>query len=121
MTGATVINENLGDDLDLIQPEHLGECSKATTTKEETIIHIDEIPKKAQDLIVKIKDEINKEVIPGFIIQHEKRLALLSAKVGIIKVGASSEIELKEKKDRVEDAICATKAAIKEGIVPGGS
>jgi chaperonin GroEL len=52
--------------------------------------------------------------------QLEKRLARLAGKVAIVKVGASSEVELKEKKDRVEDAICATKAAIKEGIVPGG-
>ena len=50
----------------------------------------------------------------------EQRLARLSAKVAVIKVGANSAIELKEKQDRVEDAICATKAAIKEGIVPGG-
>jgi chaperonin GroEL len=54
------------------------------------------------------------------VIRLEKRLAMLSAKVAIVKVGANSEVELKEKKDRVEDAICATKAAIKEGIVPGG-
>tara|TARA_R110002110_G_scaffold63812_1_gene176954 strand:+ start:578 stop:2119 length:1542 start_codon:yes stop_codon:yes gene_type:complete len=120
MTGATVIDENLGDDLDLIQPEHLGECTKSTTTQGETIIQINEIPEDAKDLIVKVKKDLDKEVLSGFIINHEKRLALLSAKVGIIKVGANSEIELKEKKDRVEDAICATKAAIKEGIVPGG-
>ena len=50
----------------------------------------------------------------------ERRLGLLSAKVAIVKVGANSEIELKEKSDRVEDAICATRAAIKEGIVSGG-
>jgi len=50
----------------------------------------------------------------------EQRLARLSAKVAVVKVGANSAIELKEKQDRVEDAICATKAAIKEGIVPGG-
>ena len=50
----------------------------------------------------------------------EQRLARLSAKVAIVKVGANSDVELKEKQDRVEDAICATKAAIKEGIVPGG-
>ena len=50
----------------------------------------------------------------------EKRLAKLKAKVAVVKVGANSEVELKEKRDRVEDAICATKAAIKEGIVSGG-
>ena len=54
------------------------------------------------------------------IINLEKRLARLSGKVAVVKVGANSEVELKEKRDRVEDAICATKAAIKEGIVPGG-
>ena len=57
---------------------------------------------------------------PNIIIRLEKRLAKLKAKVATVKVGANSEIELKEKRDRVEDAICATKAAIKEGIVPGG-
>ena len=51
---------------------------------------------------------------------YEKRLALLAAKVAVVKVGANSEIELREKSDRVEDAICATRAAIKEGIVAGG-
>ena len=54
------------------------------------------------------------------VIRLERRLAKLKAKVATVKVGANSELELKEKKDRVEDAICATKAAIKEGIVPGG-
>ena len=53
-------------------------------------------------------------------LRYEKRLSRLAGKVAIVKVGADSEVELKEKKDRVEDAICATKAAIKEGIVPGG-
>ena len=58
---------------------------------------------------------------PNIIIRLEKRLAKLKAKVATVKVGANSEIEKrKEKRDRVEDAICATKAAIKEGIVPGG-
>ena len=54
------------------------------------------------------------------LLRLEKRLAMLAAKIAIVKVGANSDIELKEKQDRVEDAICATKAAIKEGIVPGG-
>ena len=58
--------------------------------------------------------------MPGVLNRLEKRLGLLSCKVAVIKVGASSEVELKEKQDRVEDAMCATKAAIKEGIVPGG-
>ena len=70
-----------------------------------------------KDLSMKNK---SKEKLPGLKMAHEKRLALLAAKVAVVKVGANSEIELKEKSDRVEDAICATRAAIKEGIVPGG-
>jgi chaperonin GroEL len=71
-------------------------------------------------LIEDIKNQIDNTKAPGEIIRLERRLARLSAKVAIVKVGANSELELKEKADRVEDAICATKAAIKEGIVPGG-
>jgi len=120
MTGATVINEHLGDDLDLIQPEHLGKCLKATTTEHETIIQVDGVSDEVKSVIKGVKKDLKKETQPGHITRLEKRLALLSAKIANIKVGASSDIELKEKKDRVEDAICATKAAIKEGIVPGG-
>ena len=120
MTGATVINEHLGDDLDLIQPEHLGECVKVTTTEHETIIQVAGVSDQVQDVIKQVKEDIAKETKPGSITRLEKRLALLSAKIANVKVGANSDVELKEKKDRVEDAICATRAAIKEGIVPGG-
>jgi len=120
LTGATIINEELGDDMDLIQVEHLGACVKAVTTQTETIIQVDSIPLEVEDLITSIKDHIKQAPHPGIIKNLEKRLARLSAKVAVVKVGASSEVELKEKRDRVEDAICATKAAIKEGIVPGG-
>jgi chaperonin GroEL len=67
-----------------------------------------------------LENQIKETKNPNIIVRLEKRLARLKAKVAIVKVGANSEVELKEKKDRVEDAICATKAAIKEGIVPGG-
>ncbi len=120
MTGATVINEHLGDDLDLIQPEHLGECVKVSTTEYETIIQTKPPSKEVKKLITKVKKDLDKEKAPGHITRLEKRLALLSAKIANVKVGANSDVELREKKDRVEDAICATKAAIKEGIVPGG-
>ena len=120
MTGATVINEHLGDDLDLIQPEHLGECVKVYTTEYETIIQTNSPSKEVKKLIKKVKSDLAKEKASGLITGLEKRLALLSAKIANVKVGANSDVELKEKKDRVEDAICATKAAIKEGIVPGG-
>ena len=120
MTGATVINEDLGDDMDLVDTVHLGRCAKVVSNKWDTIIQVDEVPEEVGELIKTIKHKADKAKIVGLKIQLEKRLALLSAKVAIIKVGANSEVELKEKRDRVEDAICATKAAIKEGIVSGG-
>ena len=120
LTGATVINEDLGDDMDLIQPEHLGECVKSVSNQTETILQVDKSSSELDDLIEDIKDKIKNASSAATKNKYEKRLAMLSAKVAIVKVGANSEVELKEKKDRVEDAICATKAAIKDGIVPGG-
>ena len=120
LTGATVINEDLGDDIDLIGPEHLGEIKKSISSEVETILHIGESSTEVKKLIKEIKLKLKTAKHPGVIINHEKRLARLSGKVAVVKVGANSEVELKEKRDRVEDAICATKAAIKEGIVPGG-
>jgi chaperonin GroEL len=99
--------------MDLIQPEHLGKCVKSVTTDLETIIQVDNDNPKINELIEDLKDQIEKAKNPNVITKLEKRLARLSAKVAIVKVGANSEIELKEKQDRVEDAICATKAAIK--------
>jgi chaperonin GroEL len=120
ITGATIINEDLGDDMEMIQPEHLGGCVKSVTSHEDTILQVEESPQQVSEVIDEIKSKLLKEKNPNKLIKLEKRLAMLSAKIAIVKVGANSEIELKEKTDRVEDAICATKAAIKEGIVPGG-
>jgi chaperonin GroEL len=121
VTGATLINEDLGDDMDLIQPEHLGSCIKSTTNNEETVLQVDlKDNTDVEELISSLENQIKNTKNHNIVIRLEKRLAKLKAKVAIVKVGANSEIELKEKKDRVEDAICATKAAIKEGIVPGG-
>jgi chaperonin GroEL len=120
LTGAVIINEDLGDDMDMIQPEHLGSCVKSVTSHEDTILQVEESPQEVLDVIQELKQSILTEKNPNKLIKFEKRLAMLSAKIAIVKVGANSEIELKEKTDRVEDAICATKAAIKEGIVPGG-
>ena len=120
LTGATIINEDLGDDLNTIQVDYLGKCIKSTSTQDETIIQIEESSEEVNDIIEKIKKDLKKKNKAHIQIGLEKRLARLSAKVAIVKIGANSDIELKEKSDRVEDAICATKAAIKEGIVPGG-
>jgi len=121
VTGATLINEDLGDDMDLIQPEHLGTCIKSVTSHEDTILQVDLSDKpEVEDTINRLEEQIKNSKNNNIIIRLEKRLAKLKAKVATVKVGANSEVELKEKRDRVEDAICATKAAIKEGIVPGG-
>ena len=121
LTGATLINEDLGDDMDIIQPEHLGFCLKSISGREDTILKIDLTDnEEVKDKITLLEDSLKDQKNPNQAIRIEKRLAMLKAKVATVKVGANSEIELKEKKDRVEDAICATKAAIKEGIVPGG-
>ena len=120
LSGATVINEDLGDDIDLIGPEHLGELKKSVSNMGETILHVSKDSEDVDDLIKDIKSKLKKAVHPNIIVNYEKRLARLSGKVAVVKVGANSEVELKEKRDRVEDAICATKAAVKEGIVPGG-
>jgi len=120
LTGATVINEELGDDLDLMKPEHLGEAEFAVTNDKNTVLTLEGMTDGIEGRI----DELNKKLADcknGFIKkQLEQRLAALSGSVGVIKVGANSKVELKEKKDRVEDAIYATKAALQEGIVPGG-
>jgi chaperonin GroEL len=121
VTGATLINEDLGDDMDVIDPEHLGTCLKSITNHEETILKVDlNNNDDVKETISLLENNIKETKNPNIIIRLEKRLAKLKAKVATVKVGANSELELKEKRDRVEDAICATKAAIKEGIVPGG-
>ena len=120
LTGATIINEDLGDDLDLIQIEHLGSCLKSVTTHNETVIQIKETSDKVLNIIEDIKKQLSKDNPSYEVIKLEKRLAMLAARIAIVKVGDNSDIELKEKTDRVEDAICATKAAVKEGIVSGG-
>ena len=106
--------------MDLISPDFLGTCVKSVTNNTETIIQVNQNKEEIEKVIVKLKEEISKEKAPGQVIRLEKRLARLSAKVAGVKVGADADIELQEQSDRVEDAICATKAAIKEGIVSGG-
>ena len=120
LTGSTVINEELGDDLDLITIEHLGEVEFSVTDDKNTTITLDGTSNAVLERIVEVQAKITEEK-NGFIKKKlEQRLATLSGSVGVVKVGADSKVELKEKKDRVEDAIYATKAALKEGVVPGG-
>ncbi len=120
LTGATVINEDLGDDIDLINVEHLGTCTKSTTDSDETIIQVEQGNEQVEELIKSVKQQIEETKNNSKKHQLERRLSRLAGKVGVVKVGANSEVELKEKADRVEDAVCATRAAVKEGILPGG-
>ena len=121
-TGATVINEELGDDLDIISVEHLGEVERSVTDSKTTVITTNADPEDLEERIKSIKKQIKRvKDKDAFIADKLKqRIALLKGSVGIVKVGADSKVELKEKKDRVEDAVYATKAALKEGIVSGG-
>ena len=121
VTGATLFNEDLGDDIDLITEEHLGTCLKSITNKDQTILQVNlEGNKKVEETIDILQKQIANSDNANIKTRLEKRLGNLRAKMAVIKVGANSQVELQEKKDRVEDAICATKAAIKQGIVPGG-
>tara|TARA_R110002012_G_scaffold67897_3_gene176610 strand:- start:4557 stop:6122 length:1566 start_codon:yes stop_codon:yes gene_type:complete len=121
LTGAKVMNEELGDDLDLIEPSVLGEAIKAITDDGHTILQTpDLVHVSFVDRVKAIEKKLKKEKNPFFKKKLQERLAMLNGKVAIIKVGADSKVEMKEKKDRVEDAIYATKAALQEGIVAGG-
>ncbi len=120
LTGATVINEELGDDLDLISIDHLGEADSAVTSAQNTVLTLESVPEGVTERIEQINEVLKKETNPFMQKKIENRLAMLSGSVGVVKVGANSKVELKEKKDRVEDAIYATKAALKEGVVAGG-
>jgi chaperonin GroEL len=120
VTGAVHINEEYGDDVDLITPDMLGECDSAVSDSKSTVLKISNISEVAKERIKSIEDQINTNA-PGLKTEKlQERLGVLSGNVAVITVGANSDVELKEKKDRVDDAIHATKAAIKEGIVPGG-
>ena len=120
LTGATIINEQLGDDLDLIDPSVLGSAIKAVTNNKNTVLQTDVDREALQERIEEVRKKISEETNPFFKSKLEQRLSMLSGSVGVVYVGADSQVELKEKKDRVEDAIYAVQAALKEGIVPGG-
>jgi chaperonin GroEL len=120
LTGATIINEELGDDLEFIEPDVLGKAFKAVTDDKNTVLQVAEATEEVTLRIKDVEKQISEETNPFFKKKLEQRLSMLTGQVGVIYVGANSKVELKEKKDRVEDAIYATKAAYKEGIVAGG-
>jgi chaperonin GroEL len=121
LTGATVISEEIGLKLETADVEMLGSARKIVVTKDETTIvegagSEDDIKGR----INQIKAEIDNTDSDYDREKLQERLAKLSGGVAVIKVGAATEVELKEKKHRIEDAVSTTKAAIEEGVVPGG-
>ena len=120
LTGAKVINEELGDDLDLIEPDVLGEAIHAVTDDKHTVLQTIDQGVVLNERVETVENKVKEENNPFFKKKLQERLAMLNGQVAMIKVGADSDVEMKEKKDRVEDAIYATKAALQEGIVSGG-
>jgi len=120
LTGAKVINEELGDDLDLIEPDVLGQAILSVTDDKHTVLQTIDQGVALNERIEVVENKVKEEKNPFFKKKLQERLAMLNGQVAMIKVGADSDVEMKEKKDRVEDAIYATKAALQEGIVSGG-
>jgi chaperonin GroEL len=121
LSGGTVISEDLGYKLEEVEMSMLGSAKKVTVSKDDTILldgagektSIEERCDQLRDLIAESQSDYDRE-------KMTERLAKLSGGVAVLKIGGSSEVEVGEKKDRVVDALNATKAAVEEGIVPGG-
>ncbi len=121
LTGANVISEETGRKLDNVTIADLGQAEKVVSTKEDTtIVGGKGDSKEIKGRVEQIKIEIEKSTSDYDREKLQERLAKLSGGVAIIRVGAATETELKEKKHRVEDALSATRAAVEDGIVPGG-
>ena len=121
LTGGQVITEEMGRKLDSVQISDLGRAAKIVSTKDETTI-VDGQGEESQIAarVEQIKVEIDRSTSDYDREKLQERLAKLAGGVAVIRVGAATEVELKEKKHRVEDALSATRAAVEEGIVPGG-
>jgi chaperonin GroEL len=121
LTGGSVISEELGKKLDTAELDDLGRAEKVIVGKEDTIIVNGEgNDKEIKARIDQIKNEIAKTESDYDKEKLQERLAKLSGGVAVIEVGATTEVEMKERKDRLDDALQATRAAIEEGVVPGG-
>lgn len=121
LTGAQVVSEDTGITFDKVELEMLGGARRVVAAKDKTtIIEGRGESKKIKERIAQIKAQIEKAESDFDREKLQERLAKLAGGVGVIKAGAATEIELKELKHRIEDALSATKAAVEEGIVPGG-
>ena len=121
LTGGTLISEDTGIKMDAITPEMLGKADRVTSDKDNTVIVGGKGGKNKIDArISQIRTQIEKTTSDFDKEKLEERLAKLAGGVAVVNVGAATEVELKEKKERVNDAVMATKAAIEEGVVVGG-
>ena len=120
LTGATVVSEELGRKLDSVTTEDLGFAKKVQSDKESTIIVADQTQSGVKARIASIRKELDSTTNDFDKEKLQERLAKLSGGVAVINVGAATEVEMKERLERVKDAVEATKAALEEGIVPGG-
>jgi len=121
LTGATVVSEEVGLSLEKIEAEHLGSAGRIEVNKDNTII-VDGVGEKSaiEDRVATIQSQVNSTESDYDREKLQERLAKLAGGVAVIKVGAATEVEMKEKKDRIDDALHATRAAVEDGIVPGG-
>ena len=121
LTGAQVVSEERGFTLENTTPDMLGKADKVTIDKENTTIVNGKGDKEAiADRVAQIRKQIEKTTSDYDREKLQERLAKLAGGVAVLYIGAASEVEMKEKKDRVEDALNATRAAVEEGIIPGG-
>jgi chaperonin GroEL len=121
LTGGEMFTEELGIKLENVTTQMMGHAKRVTVTKDETTIVVGDDTKKAvQDRIALIKKQIDASDSDYDKEKLQERIAKLSGGVAVIEVGAASEVELKERKLRIEDSLNATRAANEEGIVPGG-
>ena len=121
LTGGTVISEEIGMQLDQTTLEHLGTAHKVTVSKENTVL-VDGAGNAAQiaERVTQIRAQIEESTSEYDKEKLQERVAKLAGGVAVIKIGAATEVEMKEKKDRVDDALHATRAAVEEGVVAGG-
>ncbi|KAG9390057.1 Chaperonin Cpn60 [Carpediemonas membranifera] len=121
LTGATFISEESGMSLDSVSLDMLGKAQKSVSTKDDTILLGGDGDKAlVEDRVAAIKDELARAESDFERTRLQERVARLHGGVAVVRIGGSSEVEVSEKKDRYNDALCATKAAVQEGILPGG-
>jgi chaperonin GroEL len=121
LTGGVVISEDTGMTLENVQIAHLGKAGTVTITKDTTTIVEGKGEKEAVDArVAQIRQQMEETTSDYDREKLQERLAKLVGGVAVIKIGGATEVEVKEKKDRIEDALAATRAAVEEGVVPGG-